>query len=68
MAEKKYSQSDLAKMKADVLADLRAKGADAREAYIVHDGGEYEGIKHLKRDAASVVDQSQEQTARNRGR
>jgi len=62
----KYSREDISKKKQDMLADLRAKGVDAREIYAVHPKGELAVLKDMLRDIGCTRDQSQEQIERNR--
>lgn len=66
MAEKKYSKSDLEKMKKDVAADLRAKGVDAHEIACMHPDGVKATLDHMRQNVSQVRDQSQAQTERNR--
>lgn len=63
---KKYSASDIQKMKQDLAADFRAKGADVRQIHTVNEGGTVAGLKQLRNEMSSVVDQSQESDARGR--
>jgi hypothetical protein len=65
MAEKRYSREDEAKRTRDTLADLRAKGIDAREIHAIHPGGMKETLKHLTQNISCVRDQSQAQTEVN---
>lgn len=66
MASRRYSSSDLQKMKADVAANLRAKGVDAREIHVTHPGGVVAGLKEMTGNISATRDQSQEQTEKNR--
>ena len=66
MSRKKYSSDDVAKIKRDLLEDLRAKGADAQAVDIVHPGGDLEGVRQLRSEMSSVIDQSQSQSQANR--
>lgn len=63
---KRYSNSDQQKMLRDTLGELTAKGADAQLGKIVHPGGITEGCKQLRQNERAVIDQSQEQTEKNR--
>ena len=62
----RYSESDERRRTEDRLADLRAKGIDARQIKSLVPGGTDAALKHLEQNISQVRDQSQEQTARNK--
>jgi hypothetical protein len=66
MAEKRYSREDQQKMLRDKMQDMNAKGADFRDVWVTHPDGTMGLIKELKKEPGYMVDQSQEQTEKNR--
>lgn len=61
MAERRYSESDRRKIVQDRLANLRARGIDARQIHSLHPGGVEESLREIERDIPWARDQSQEQ-------
>ncbi len=65
MRDRMLKGSDLDKYRRDQLAELRARGVDARDITPMHPGGEVETFRQLRGEIGATRDQSQEQIARS---